>query len=415
MKQICLAPWKALSIKPNGDVAPDAQYKSIYGNLHKNSIGELLSSSEALQLKQNFQHGNFGASCESCRKKEQTLGHSRRIFFDHTLRRHFTEGPFVPHAEPDIWYLDLNLSNKCNLKCRMCNSISSTAWIADEKLLSKEKKHYHRPQENKSVKIELNKILEIFEDPKPFRNLKYLALRGGEPLLELENIRVLEKFVEWDLAKNITLDISTNGSVISKEILKLISSFSQTDLYISLEAVGDLYNYIRGGDKFNLNQLSENILQFRKAQNVTLMFAVTVSIYNIFQLDHLWDWFESIYQPYDEIIMTNAVVRPDYLNFQILPREMKNQALRRLEASRILEGPHHTGRRLVGDSGKILIRSSLQKEIFTPLKKRELLLQFTEFNNDLDKIRGTCLADVAPELMPLFDKMRLDAMLEKEG
>lgn len=411
----CLAPWRALSIKANGDVGPDAQYGSRYGNLFQNDLDEILKSKDAVDLKRDFVEGRFGQYCGSCEKKEKTVGHSRRLFFEHTIKPLMTSQDLDTLDEPDIYYLDLNLSNTCNLKCRMCNSVSSTSWISDEKvLLSKGVRTYHRPKDNRPVKIELNKVLEIFKNPKPFRNLKYLALRGGEPLLEIENIKVLEKFIEWDLAKNITLDISTNGSVISDDIKSLMEEFRETHLYLSIEGAGPLYNYIRGGDKFSIADLENKIKIFRSISNVTIIFAVTVSIYNIFSLDLLWNWLDGVYQSGDEIIMTNAVVRPEYLNFQILPRSMKMDALGRLEASGIREGPHHTGKRLVGDIGKTLIRQSLLNEVFTPQQKRHLIKQFTEFNQDVDELRKTRLGDVAQELLPLFSVQHVEKMLLDE-
>lgn len=412
----CLAPWKALSIRSNGDVSPDAQYEGVYGNINENSLSEILVSPSALQLKKEILADGFGAHCGSCQKKEATVGHSRRIYFDHTLTKDIDHRSFHVDTPSDILYLDLNLSNKCNLKCRMCNSISSTAWMVDERALQQNlSRTYHRPPEKKPSKLSLDKVLEVFADPRPFRNLKYLAFRGGEPLLEVENIKVLEKFVEWGFAKDITVDISTNGSVFSEQIQYLLSQFKQTDLYVSVEGAGSLYGYIRGGDKFSLQDLEKNIIQFRQIPNLTVMLAVTISIYNIFKLDELWNWFEGIYKPFDEIIMTNVVVRPEYLNFQILPQAMKIKALERLENSKILEGPHDTGKRLVGDSGKMLIRSSLTKDIFTTPRKKALIKQFVDFNSDLDKIRGTDIHAVVPELSDLFDAKMVSRMLRQES
>lgn len=414
--KICMAPWKALSIKPNGDVGPDAQYEGSYGNIHQQELPAILSSDSARRLKADFLESRFGDACRSCQKKESTVGHSRRIFFDHTLSKYNPEPIYDLSSEPDIFYLDLNLSNKCNLKCRMCNSVSSSAWLADEKaLLRNENRTYHRPSDTKPVKIHLDKVLETFNDPRPFRNLKYLALRGGEPLLEIENLKVLEKFVEWDLAKKITLDISTNGSVFNPEIARLFAEFQCTELYISVEGAGDVYSYIRGGEKFSLTQLERHLPLFRDIPGLTIIFAVTVSIYNIFGLDELWDWFENVRGPYDEINMTNAVVRPEYLNFQILPRVLKHQALARLEASGIWEGPHDTGRRMAGDMGKTLIRSSLQKEIFSVSRKKSLIRQFTEFNRDLDVLRQTDIGKTVPELAPLFDDDQVRKWLRAES
>ena len=407
----CLAPWLALSVKPNGDVGPDAQYAKPYGNILTQSLEEILSSQEFQTPRSEMQEKKFASACGNCANKEATLGHSRRIFFEHTLRRFNLDLPQKNDRAINLQYLDLNLSNKCNLKCRMCNSVSSTSWIAeDRELISKFGSRLNRPEGLRSEKLDLQSILKLFSDRQIFKNLSYVALRGGEPLLEAEGLKVLEKLVDWGIAQQVTLDISTNGTVVSPQMLKLMSHFKQIDLYVSVDGAGELYRYIRGGDKFAIEDLEENLLQFRKIPQLTVMFTAAVSIYNIFKLDELWHWFEKVYQPNDEITFSNAVVRPAYLNFQILPQKLKELALLRLEQSKILEGPHHSGRRLLGDSGKQLIRASLKKEVFSPHKKSLLISQFCDFNLELDRMRGTSLLEVVPELAPLFDlRGELDA------
>ena len=89
----CLAPWRALSIKANGDVGPDAQYGSRYGNLFQNDLDEILKSKDAVDLKRDFVQGRFGQYCGSCEKKEKTVGHSRRLFFE--LRKKKTNRSFL--------------------------------------------------------------------------------------------------------------------------------------------------------------------------------------------------------------------------------------------------------------------------------------------------------------------------------
>lgn len=400
----CLAPWIALSVKPNGDVGPDAQFSGAYGNILHQTLDEILSSESFTALQREFSEGRFAKGCQNCHKKEVSLGHSRRIFFEHTLRAFNEDLEQKPNHYPNIQYLDLNLSNKCNLKCRMCNSVSSTSWLAeDRELIKRHGQKLHRPENTHPEKISLKDVLKIFENRDYFKNLRYLALRGGEPLLEIENIKVLEKIVDWGLAPQVTLDISTNGTVISPQLLSLMSYFEQVDLYVSVEGSGELYKYIRGGESFPIESLENHLIEFRKIPNLTLKFTVAVSIYNIFNLDELWDWFEKVYRPFDEITLSNVVVRPEYLNFQILPVELKRRALEKIESSRILEGPHHTGRRMIGDSGKQLIRASLQKEIYSPEQKAALLEKFCTFTHEVDQMRGTSLLKHVPELAPIFD------------
>ena len=134
-KPLCLAPWRALSIRPNGQVLPDGQFEEPYGNINSQELEEILASEPVAKLRQSFIQGTFSKGCQSCQKKEAAIGHSRRLFFEDKLREFNPSAALDIQEPPDIQYLDLNLSNKCNLKCRMCSSHSSSAWVPEEKIL----------------------------------------------------------------------------------------------------------------------------------------------------------------------------------------------------------------------------------------------------------------------------------------
>jgi radical SAM protein with 4Fe4S-binding SPASM domain len=409
----CQAPWRALLIKPSGDVVPDSQFQGVLGNINNNNLEEILRAKPLNKIKEIFFQGDSPKECSNCISKENAIGHSRRIFFDHKLTANVGKS-LTPDEPSQIQYLELNLSNKCNLKCRMCNSVSSTAWIKEDNELNELSNFsLSRPPSPKVQKASIEKLLEIFDNPEMLKDLKYLSLRGGEPLLESDNIKILEKCVEIGIAKNIRLDVSTNGSFFSSQIFELFKYFKQIDYQISIEATGDLYKYIRGGEHFSIENLEVEIKKTRELKNINLIFAVTVSIYNIFHLSKLLDWFEKNRESGDQIIMTNTVVRPKYLNFQILPQYLKAQALKQLESSRVIEKIVAKGESLYGDSGKNTICESLQRDIFSTEEKTKLISNFILFNNSLDKIRQTNLLSVVPELKDLFQTEDLVGLINK--
>lgn len=411
----CLAPWKVLSLKPGGGVVPDAQYVGQYGNLKREGLDELWSSQEARTLRREHRQGERPASCRNCWRKESSIGHSRRIFFNDILAGVSFNEDFSELAEPDIVYLDVNLSNACNLKCRMCNGVISSFWRTEEQALqSLGTRLYVRPELKEKTKLKAVSVESLLKEKKHFKNLRYLALRGGEPFLEKENEKVLDALIEWGLAPQVTVDISTNGSIYSESLFQRLNQFRSTDLYVSLEGVGDLYQYIRGGREFGLHDLESNIRKFRRQPRVRIMYAVTVSIYNILSLGSIWSWFASFRENGEELYMTNIVVNPEYLNYQILPRTIKEKALERLRQAQIPKGPWFSGHREVGDIGSTLIERHLTQEIYTRTQKRNLLDQFKQFNSDLDQLRGVSLKEVCSDLSKLYDPLELERQLSLE-
>ena len=100
--------------------------------------------------------------------------------------------------------------------------------------------------------------------------------------MEDQNYQLMEKFIEWNIAKNIMLDINTNGTFVNERLVNIVKHFKLVKLHISLEGTGALYQYIRGGDNFTIEQLEQNINEFNKLSNTVIIYTVTVQIYNIF-------------------------------------------------------------------------------------------------------------------------------------
>ena len=113
----CVAPWHSLTINWTGDVFADAIAKLQYGNLYDKTLSELWKSPVAVNLRESWSKGKpFSDVCLSCIKKEKTVGTSRRDYFYRNISPDLLKKvTYEVDAEPDIWYLEINSSNKCNL------------------------------------------------------------------------------------------------------------------------------------------------------------------------------------------------------------------------------------------------------------------------------------------------------------
>lgn len=347
----CLAPWKALSIRFNGDITPDCVYVGRNGNIHEQSLPALLQHPNLLETQHSILNGTLPKECSQCTKKEQVNNHSRRIFFDQILK-HVSRT-----TETDIRFLEVNISNKCNLKCVMCSGVNSTAWVKEDyKLVDMgiERPINHPDFGYRIIKDDI--IDKLFEHPEYFRNLEYVNIKGGEPFMEDSNIKLLNKLLKLNL-RNMTIDLSTNGTTINPEFEELLKQF-KTKIHISIEATGKLYEYIRGGENYSWEQFVENLERFDKFDKVIL--AGTVMAYNVCHIQEVLDWNTKY-----EIYFNNVVTTPDYLNPEILP-----------------------------DS--ILINTGYKNNNQLPIDK------FIEYTRALDKIRGTDILSVCPELHSIF-------------
>ena len=369
----CLAPWHSILVRFNGDIVPDGVYKNRYGNVLKSSLNDVLDSFTASYTKDSLRMGQLPPECEQCALKEGSVGHSRRLFFRDILN------PMVENLDydysknfTDIMFLEFNMSNICNLKCRMCNGISSSAWVKEEKKLASISADYQRPVEhpefgytNKSEEI----VARLFEDPTPFKNLRYLSIKGGEPYMEPANKIILKKFIDLGIAKNVTIDWTTNGTMVDEEVADLAKQYGHTKWTVSLEGTDGLYEYIRGGKNFSFEQLNTNLQQYDFDR---IIIAVTVMTYNIAHLHEIQKWFDKNKKSNWSIYFNNVVATPAYLNPRVLPNDILQD-----------------------------INPKLKNVNYTN-NGSNLLDTFVNYTKDLDKIRNDNVLDHCPELTRLF-------------
>jgi len=373
----CYAPWHSILVRFNGDIVPDGVYTKRYGNVLESSLNDVLNSITASYTKDSIRSGVLPPECEQCALKEASVGHSRRLFFRDILNP-MLEGNQNDYSKNfhDIMFLEFNMSNICNLKCRMCDGINSSAWVKDELKLAEDgnilQRRINDPEfgyTNKSEQI----IERLFEDPTPFMNLRYLSIKGGEPYMEPANKTILKKFIELGIAKNVTLDWTTNGTIVDEEVHELARQYGHTKWTVSIEGTDGLYEYIRGGKNFTFAQLNENLKHYDFDR---IIIAVTVMAYNIAHLDKIQAWYEGAKQYNWDIYFNNVVAAPPYLNPRVLPNE-------------ILES----------------IEYKLPNINYTQKENSELYLKgLVYFTQRLDKIRNTNVLDYCPELASLFER-----------
>lgn len=394
----CLAPWHTLTVKWGGNVVPDIIYKDKLGNINKQTLKQILEGEDAIALREAHRNRTIPDVCSNCAKKEKS-GRSRRMFFwdklDYNVR--LRSEHLTVDTTPDIRYLDFTVSNKCNIACIHCNPFVSTGWTKDGKKLNKEAPEYWEQAQIGFHGAETTFMDNLFANPEYFRNLQWVALRGGEPLYDERCIEILQWFVDAGLSHNISLDISTNATVFNDEFRILFAQFKHVELLVSVEATDELYSIIRGGKNYDWQQLNTNIEKFYEIENLEMVFAVTVMITNLFDLPNVWNWFNKYHATRASISMSNVVVNPSYLNIANLPPSIKQkarQALQDIPSEAFWpEGSHHA-EEFEYQTGIDDIRNGLASDEYDE-KQFQYFLKYT---NDLDRLRGTETLKLIPEI-----------------
>ena len=410
----CVLPWVHRFVNLGGEVqlcCTAEEYEHSYIRQDTNqpiNISDGLSDEQIgatrhmRAIRQSMLKGAWPAACERCRLSEETGGCSRRQAENEHFERHI---PWIlentneqGYAPVRIRSRDYRLGNLCNLRCRMCHPRAS-------KLLMDEWNEVARPRLRISAKLasEYENMTwfhnqQLWDD---FRahclDLEHLHFAGGEPLIIPEVQKALEICIEQGAAGNIELTFNTNLTKIPTRHRELWPQFKSVNLLCSIDAYGELNDYIRYPAKWaRLVRNLDIIDQQHKELNLgSATLSVTVQIYNIFHLHELLDY---CHQRFSFIrAMPNLVPLsiPDYFNIQHLPDDLKKMAVDRLHAIR-------EKLTLAGMTENLNKLDSVLAYINMGEYSSYLMNEFKRITGIFDQLRGESITQLVPELSPLI-------------
>jgi MoaA/NifB/PqqE/SkfB family radical SAM enzyme len=274
-----------------GDITPCCKFQKQYYdqqfNIQTHSLTEYSNSKLINNIKQEFEQGRWPAGCKRCQIEESSGIESKRQldytrWKDHYDSYDLNDNTFITTS--------IAFGNTCNLKCITCGPHSSSRW---------QKEYYDLYGINiPRFKFYKQNFVKDFIAQAP--NIVHLDIPGGEPFLSGvdEQKSLLSHYATTGQAKNITLHYTTNAQIFpDKEWWKLWSYFKEVDIQLSIDGVGNRYEYIRYPASWSL--LVENTSNYLKIQqpNIRLSVSHTVSAYNIYYLDEFFTWCYNIGLP----------------------------------------------------------------------------------------------------------------------
>jgi organic radical activating enzyme len=254
-KTYCPLPFMHSHAGLNGKYKPCCNANSVFGwkyHTEKLSYKEWFDHPEMEQLRTDLLNGVQNKMCHICWKQEEGGRHSYR----HSYIKKYKEDNINIH-KPEITYIDIKLSNECNLGCRHCDYTNTTQIHKDMVVMEKagmalpaqwqRSPGFEKRLEDKNRKDMLHttpkKVVDELIELMP--TLKHLKVTGGEPTITKEFFHLVDYAVENGYSKNINLYITTNGTRFTKDFLKKLSSFKQLFFSVSCDGFGETYEYIR--------------------------------------------------------------------------------------------------------------------------------------------------------------------------
>lgn len=336
----CIFPFSDLAIEPDGSAKPCCKYNTDTNTWHDNSsklprnnINELFNQSYFNDLRSDFLSGNKPKECNLCwREEEHNIPSLRKKFlkiepWDSTMPWHSLLRII---DRPNPKFLELKLSNLCNLKCRSCNGYLSSRWVEEEEKLSlistdRQNQFKENAKEKFIANSENLNLLKSWAS-----ELESIQFYGGEPLLQLEHDRILQALVNTGRAKNISLAYNTNLTICKDVHFALWTRFKKVYMNLSIDAVGNKAEYIRHPCKWSeIESNLDKFINYKKLFRLDINYNIvtTVSVLNVLYIDELVQWNKNTHKLPIEL---NIVYQPNYLSIKNTSDKFKQVATDKL-------------------------------------------------------------------------------------
>ena len=276
-------------------------------NIRKNTFDEIINSSSAKQIRENLKQGKRDINCRQCWSLEDAGLQSKRLLDNH-------------HRAGKGLLLDLCMGTTCNIKCRTCGPESSAQWNKEYWDINKS---YNEISTYKDYKGFLKTFNDAFDEDSLVwqelennkKDIRWIDMYGGEPMMMKKQWKFLEQLIEDDLAKNISLHYNTNGTIWDDEKYNILKEFKHISIDFSIDGIKDRYEFMRHPAVWE--EVIQNMETIKNIKDFKCQIAHTVSTLNVWYINEIYMWFKG----WD--IYLNMVHGPPKYNISNIPEDIK--------------------------------------------------------------------------------------------
>lgn len=344
------------------------------------TLGDAWNSDYMQTMRADFHANRKFPGCAECwRLQKIGLRSMRYDSYQYDIPESQVQNPVTPSR------VEINSSNVCNMKCRICFATASTQWLTEAKKLYGFEENLHNNLETDNL-----------EQVKAWsEHLQELCLFGGEPLLLPGNIDLLDHLIREGYAPRISLLFNTNGTIFNEAIAERLRKFRRVRISFSIDDIGPRFEYQRKGGVWK--EVEANLKSAWATFNspgfghVEMKICCTVSMFNAYYLPEFFDYFNREFPGLK--IFFNYLFDPTRLCVQILPDAEKQVVVDRIRGIT----PNFD---LRGEDGKLI------ENIITYIQYREQrpFDEFFHLVNRHDVYRSESFPEVFPEFWDLIKK-----------
>jgi MoaA/NifB/PqqE/SkfB family radical SAM enzyme len=199
---------------------------------------------------------------------------------------------------------------------------------------------------------------------------------------------VLDVLVDRGAAQHINLELSTNCTHVDTATIERLKKFRRVSLLLSLDAVGETYEYIRYPARWKV--VDANVRRLKSEHGLECSVPPVVQVYNLLHLPDLYRYCASM----DLYVTLNVLRVPERLAIHNLPPKARKAA-----AAKLFE--YHDADCREADKASVSSLARYLDELETPADP-DIIREFMAFTNDLDATRGQDFRSTHPQLVELL-------------
>ncbi len=397
-RAFCTAPWFQLHIAIGGIARPCCEIKGDFGDVSRQSIEDIWEGQAFRDFRARMLRDERDGRCGKCYEIEETGGSSLRKAYNAMWGRHtdWLGGNTRAAGRTDSTVpnlpttLDIRFSNLCNFSCRMCYHGASSKWFSDARKMGSTvgpDALISTFASTEAGMLALRPVLPTVEQ---------IFFAGGEPLLLEQHYAILNELMALGRT-DVALGYNSNMSELRLgrlDVLDFWSHFKDIQVQVSVDGTGARGELIREG--MSWADFVANVKAVKElCPHVRMNYGITVSAFNVWALPELHRDLLALECSRD--FHFHVLQEPDYYSVQILPRAIKHEIRRRLEAHAAGCANDDAGaRELIGSQFRHIIDHMMAED------RTDLIERFRDVSLQLDRLRNRSTAAICPELAPLL-------------
>lgn len=335
----CSSPWFHLRIDPAGNYLPcrwaDALTPSKY-NIRDVSMSEYLNSPDMQSLRMQLLNGQSPDLCGICKSEDsqnKVSGRQRQLLksaitlgnFEKSLcaSPHFDIFDYSHQNQGKTNYvpvdLQIDLGNTCNSACVMCAPQWSSKLAKDyEKLNSLQPTIFANHIQIPNWTDDQQLVDKFVDDIEKYPEIQYIHFLGGETLYIKSLYNICNRLIESGFSHNVSIGTTTNCTVYSAELERIIREFKHVHLGLSIESFHKINDYVRWpGDIRIIEGNIRKFLDLRSQTGMHLALRITPSLLTILHLDTV---FRFMLENNIVAESCNILYKPTWLRLELLPK-----------------------------------------------------------------------------------------------